>query len=201
MLTASEVEETAGSIADVQRHDGMIPWSDGGHCDPWNHTEAAMGLTVGGFHKEALLAYQWLADSQLPDGSWFNYYLPGVGVKDPRLDTNVCAYVATGAWHHFRVTGDGAVLSAMWPMIDRPSASSCGGRPLRRPSARYRLSGNENPHPLTRRKRRRKTSIGWRRWSNAYLYDVLKLYWDWKIHPFPARRRSRESGHHDRDDT
>jgi len=36
---------------------------------------------------------------------------------------------------------------------------------------------------LTRRKRRRKTSIGWRRWSNEYLYDVLKLYWDWKIYP------------------
>jgi hypothetical protein len=36
---------------------------------------------------------------------------------------------------------------------------------------------------LTRRKRRRKTSIGWRRWSNEYLYDVLELYWDWKIRP------------------
>jgi RNA-directed DNA polymerase len=39
---------------------------------------------------------------------------------------------------------------------------------------------------LTRRKRRRKSSVGWRRWSNAYLYDVLKLYWDWKIHPLPG---------------
>jgi hypothetical protein len=119
VLSAAEVEQTAASIAEVQREDGMIPWSEGGHCDPWNHTEAAMGLTIGGFHKQALLAYQWLADSQLPDGSWFNYYLPGIGVKDPRLDTNVCAYVATGAWHHFRVTGDSAVLSAMWPMIDK----------------------------------------------------------------------------------
>jgi RNA-directed DNA polymerase len=36
---------------------------------------------------------------------------------------------------------------------------------------------------LTRRKRRRKSSIGWRRWSNEYLYDVLGLYWDWKVHP------------------
>ncbi len=36
---------------------------------------------------------------------------------------------------------------------------------------------------LTRRKRRRKTSVGWRRWSNEYLYGVLKLYWDWNIHP------------------
>jgi len=39
---------------------------------------------------------------------------------------------------------------------------------------------------LTRRKRRRKSSVGWRRWSNAYLYDVLKLYRDWKIHPLPG---------------
>jgi RNA-directed DNA polymerase len=39
---------------------------------------------------------------------------------------------------------------------------------------------------LTRRKRRRKTSIGWRRWSNEYLYGVLGLYWDWKIRPLPG---------------
>jgi RNA-directed DNA polymerase len=36
---------------------------------------------------------------------------------------------------------------------------------------------------LTRRKRRRKRSVGWRRWSNGYLYGVLGLFWDWKIHP------------------
>lgn len=36
---------------------------------------------------------------------------------------------------------------------------------------------------LTRRKRRRKRSIGWRRWSNEYLYGVLGLYWDWKLSP------------------
>src|SRR5487761_2356828 len=39
---------------------------------------------------------------------------------------------------------------------------------------------------LTRRKRRRKVSIGWRRWSNEYVYGVLGLYWDWKIHPLPS---------------
>lgn len=39
---------------------------------------------------------------------------------------------------------------------------------------------------LTRRKRRRKRSVGWRRWSNEYLYDVLGLYWDWKIQPLPG---------------
>ncbi|MGD8970536.1 MAG: group II intron reverse transcriptase/maturase [Desulfobacterales bacterium] len=36
---------------------------------------------------------------------------------------------------------------------------------------------------LSRRKRRNKRSIGWRRWSNEYLYGVLGLYWDWKIYP------------------
>lgn len=36
---------------------------------------------------------------------------------------------------------------------------------------------------LTRRKRRRKTSVGWRRWSNEYLYGVLGLYWGWKLQP------------------
>jgi RNA-directed DNA polymerase len=39
---------------------------------------------------------------------------------------------------------------------------------------------------LTRRTRRRKSSVGWRRWSNEYLYDVLGLYWDWKIQPLPG---------------
>jgi RNA-directed DNA polymerase len=42
---------------------------------------------------------------------------------------------------------------------------------------------------LTRRKRRTKTSIGWRRWSNEYLYDVLGLYWDWKLQPLPGVER------------
>ena len=36
---------------------------------------------------------------------------------------------------------------------------------------------------LTRRKRRKKRSVGWRRWSNEYLYDVLELFWDWKLQP------------------
>jgi group II intron reverse transcriptase/maturase len=39
---------------------------------------------------------------------------------------------------------------------------------------------------LTRRKRRRKSSVGWRRWSNEYLYNVLGLYGDWKIQPLPG---------------
>jgi RNA-directed DNA polymerase len=44
---------------------------------------------------------------------------------------------------------------------------------------------------LTRRKRRRKTTIGWQRWSNEYLYEVLGLYWDWKIQPLPGLGKER----------
>jgi RNA-directed DNA polymerase len=36
---------------------------------------------------------------------------------------------------------------------------------------------------LSRRKRRQKRSIGWKRWSNEYLYGVLGLYWDWQLQP------------------
>jgi len=39
---------------------------------------------------------------------------------------------------------------------------------------------------LTRRKRKRKLSIGWERWSNEYLYGVLKLYWGWKLDPLES---------------
>jgi RNA-directed DNA polymerase len=42
---------------------------------------------------------------------------------------------------------------------------------------------------LTRRKRRKKRSVGWRRWSNEYLYGVLGLFWDWKIHPLSGAQR------------
>jgi RNA-directed DNA polymerase len=39
---------------------------------------------------------------------------------------------------------------------------------------------------LSRRKRQRKCSIGWRRWSNEYLYGVLGLYWDWTLRTLPG---------------
>ena len=105
VMTAAQVLATAQSIAALQRPDGMIPWFPGGHCDPWNHVEAAMALTAVGLDDEADHAYQWLVDTQLPDGSWFNYYL-ATGIEDARLDTNVCAYLATGAWHRYVSTGD-----------------------------------------------------------------------------------------------
>ena len=118
VLSAADVLASGASIAAVQRPDGMIPWFPGGHCDPWNHVEAAMALAVCGFVDAGERAFDWLASSQLADGSWFNYYLDQ-GVKDPRLDTNVCAYVATGLYHHYLVTGDPRLLDRHWPMAQR----------------------------------------------------------------------------------
>lgn len=116
VLTADEVIVTARSIVGLQRRNGLIPWFPGGHCDPWNHVEAAMALTACGFDDAADRAYQWLVDSQLPDGSWFNYYRAN-GIEDARLDTNVCAYLATGAWHRYLSTGDIDGLAALWPTV------------------------------------------------------------------------------------
>ena len=118
VLTSADVLASGQAIAAIQRHDGQIPWFVGGHCDPWNHVEAAMALTVCGLVDEAVDAYRWLARQQMPDGSWFNYY-QGDTVKDPRLDTNVCAYLAAGAWHHHLVTGDVEFLGELWPTIQK----------------------------------------------------------------------------------
>jgi hypothetical protein len=116
VISAAEVMATARSIVAHQQPDGMIEWFPGGHCDPWNHVETAMALTVVGMDDEADRAYQWLVDHQLPDGSWFNYYL-ATGVEDARLDTNVCAYLATGAWHRYISTDDLDGLEHLWPTL------------------------------------------------------------------------------------
>ena len=131
VLSAEEVEETAASIAALQLPCGMIPWYPGGHCDPWNHVETAMALSTAGLITEAERAYEWLLQMQRPDGSWFNYYVegppgggdrpgsPAIAVEDAKLDTNVCAYVATGVWHHWLITEDRGFVEHLWPAVQR----------------------------------------------------------------------------------
>jgi hypothetical protein len=118
LLTAEQLALTARHLASLQHPNGQIPWFREGHCDPWNHVEAAMALTVTGYTDEARAAYRWLATNQLGDGSWFNYYVAD-RVKDTRLDTNVCAYLATGLYHFVLVTGDVDFALELWPNVDR----------------------------------------------------------------------------------
>src|SRR3979411_687365 len=104
-VPAEDRARAADAIAEWQLASGMIPWFPGGHADPWNHVEAAMALTVGGRRREAERAHDWLAPTQRPDGACHRYYIEA-GIEDPKFDANVCAYVATGTWHHFCATRD-----------------------------------------------------------------------------------------------
>ncbi|HYI60326.1 MAG TPA: hypothetical protein VEW93_00820 [Acidimicrobiales bacterium] len=117
LASAAQVQETVDAIAEWQLPSGMVPWFPGGHADPWNHVEAAMALALGGRVAEAERAYQWLADLQRPDGSWHQYYLDG-SVEQDKLDANVIAYVAAGAWHHWLLTRDRGFAEALWPVVD-----------------------------------------------------------------------------------
>ena len=117
--TTDELHATAKWIASLQSPNGMIPWFPGGHCDPWNHVETAMALDVMGLHDEARRAYEWLMQMQRPDGSWHNYYMEGNVVKESKLDSNVCAYVGAGIWHHWQCADDLAAVERFWPMVER----------------------------------------------------------------------------------
>ena len=43
---AQWLRPTVEFLLATQRASGEIPWFDGGHTDPWDHTEAAMGLSI-----------------------------------------------------------------------------------------------------------------------------------------------------------
>ena len=116
ILSPQQCRQTAESIAAVQLRSGEIPWSDGGHTDPWDHVECAMALTAAGLFEESRAAYEWSRREQRPDGSWAIQYRRGT-VEDANSDSNFCAYIATGVWHHVLVTGDDDFAERMWPTV------------------------------------------------------------------------------------
>jgi hypothetical protein len=120
VLTAAQISRTAAGVRQIQRPDGAIPWCRGDKLDPWDHVEAAMALDAAGEHEAAARAYEWLVAAQNPDGSWHAYYADvetGAAsgrVTDPTRDTNFTAYIAVGAYHHYRATGDRQALKRLW---------------------------------------------------------------------------------------
>lgn len=110
---------TVEYILACQQADGSIPWFDGGYADPWDHTEAAMGLSIGGEYDAAERAYQWLADTQLDDGSWWAAYKAGKVDNYERRETNFVAYIATGVWHHYLMTKNENFLKQLWPTVEK----------------------------------------------------------------------------------
>ncbi|WP_327297940.1 prenyltransferase/squalene oxidase repeat-containing protein [Streptomyces sp. NBC_01197] len=119
VLTAEQAARTVAGILAVQREDGAIPWFRGHHLDPWDHTEAAMALDAAGEHEAAERAYAWLARHQNEDGSWYAAYQDGdaARITDRGRETNFCAYVAVGVWHHYLATGDDTFADRMWPVV------------------------------------------------------------------------------------
>jgi hypothetical protein len=118
LLTSHEVRATAASIAGAQEDSGAMPWFEGGHVDVWDHVECAMAMLVGGEVAAAERAYTWLFDSQRGDGSW-PIKLASGAVEDAGADSNMCAYVAVGVWHHWLVRADEAFLRTAWPVVRR----------------------------------------------------------------------------------
>ena len=117
---------TAAYIKSLQRPDGAILWNTNDKLDPWDHVEAAMGLTVAGCFEQAQQAYAWLANNQLNDGSWHaTYFLPAnptylqKSQAHTGKETNFIAYVATGVWHYFLATEDHAFLARYYSVIEQ----------------------------------------------------------------------------------
>jgi hypothetical protein len=75
-----------------------------------------MALTAVGLIDQARAAYEWSRTQQRSDGSWAIQYRRGV-VEDANSDSNFCAYIATGVWHHVLVTGDQEFAERMWPTV------------------------------------------------------------------------------------
>lgn len=110
---------TVNYILETQLPNGCIPWFRDGKADPWDHIEAAMGLTVGGEYSAAKRAYRWLAQHQLPDGSWWANYLNDEPLDKNHRETNFVAYIATGIWHFYLTTGDHLFLRELFPVVQK----------------------------------------------------------------------------------
>ncbi len=115
---AIDVNAVAERIAMTQRETGEIPWCDDKKTDPWDHVEAAMGLSVAGYLREARLAFDWLAQNQRDDGSWYASYMDG-RPEDRTLDTNMTSYVAVGVFHHYLITADRSFLKELWGTVEK----------------------------------------------------------------------------------
>ena len=111
-----DIDAIARLIAQTQLESGEIPWCEGQKTDPWDHVEAAMGLSIGGYLNEARRAFEWFARVQRGDGSHYSAYMQGIP-EDRTRETNLSTYIAVGVYHYYLITGHIAILTDMWPTI------------------------------------------------------------------------------------
>ncbi len=106
-------------ILKTQQESGCIPWFENSYADPWDHIEAAMGLSIAGEYAAAERAYHWLKREQLADGSWWLHYQDGAVKDDSRRESNFASYIATGVWHHYLITENYSFLCEMAVTVER----------------------------------------------------------------------------------
>ncbi len=112
------ISKTAKYIASVQLESGAIPWFKGHLLDPWDHVEAAMGLSIAGHYQKAAKAYEWMAANQEPDGGFWPAYAGDEPLDCTRKESHHGAYFATGLWHHYLITKDHTLLQRLWPHVE-----------------------------------------------------------------------------------
>ncbi len=117
-LSLINIDAVCEIILKTQKKTGEIPWHEGGKTDPWDHIEAAMGLSVGGHFERARRAFEWLAAMQLDDGSWPSAYCDGKP-RDETRDSNMSSYIAAGLFHYCLATDDIDFLEKMWETVRR----------------------------------------------------------------------------------
>ncbi len=116
---AVDINAVTNLIARTQQKSGEIPWRPNEKTDPWDHVEAAMGLCIGGHFERAQKAFQWLANMQLKDGSWYSAYRNAIP-EDKTRESNMSSYLAVGLLHYYLITGDVDLLKLLWGTL-------CGG--------------------------------------------------------------------------
>lgn len=75
-----------------------------------------MALTAAGLLEPARAAFDWSRKTQRADGSWPIQFRSGA-IENANSDSNFCAYIATGVWHHTLITGDRSFAELMWPVV------------------------------------------------------------------------------------
>ena len=103
---ADAVRATGQWIASVQKPNGEIPWFTGGHTDPWDHVESAMGLSVAG---------QWEAAERALHGLWRRL------VPTPAAPQPVAQAAPVSEDHHVRAA---KVLSLAQDTADRLTSTA-----------------------------------------------------------------------------
>ena len=111
-----DIDAVCSLIAETQLPSGEIPWCDGQKTDPWDHVEAAMGLSTGGYLSQARRAFEWSARMQLEEGCWYSAYMRGVP-EDMTRDANLSSYIAVGVFHYYLITADVDFMKRMWPTV------------------------------------------------------------------------------------